>query len=186
MLAARRNTAGYPLDGRVSEARSSRLLCSSAEGWLLCGHTIRRPPIQVAGIALAGFAITLCVIPAKTPNSDARDAIPHAAANHSNLTGRRSVHFPPPAPPWRSVAQGRSSVWSASCRHVDLELCAGTAMYRPGPRHQDLLFVRHVYRYRALACPQVEAPFRCPPKLITAGSVTESTLPVTAALIRWS
>ncbi len=27
-----------------------------------------------------------------------RDAIPHAAANHSNLTGRRSVHFPPPAP----------------------------------------------------------------------------------------
>jgi len=72
MLAARRNTAGYPLDGRVSEARSSRLLCSSAEGWLLCGHTIRRPPIQVAGIALAGFAITLCVIPAKTPKSEAR------------------------------------------------------------------------------------------------------------------
>jgi hypothetical protein len=41
----------------------------------------------------------------------------------------------PPTPPWRSVAQGRSSVWSTSCCHVDLELCAGTAMYRPGPRH---------------------------------------------------
>src|SRR6266700_6142164 len=27
-----------------------------------------------------------------------RDAILHAAANHSNLTGRRSVHAGPPAP----------------------------------------------------------------------------------------
>src|SRR6267378_5313741 len=54
-----------------------------------------------------------------------------------------------------------------------------------GPRHQNLLFVRHVYRYRLLACPQVETPFRFPPKLITAGSVTEPTLPVTASLGSW-
>jgi mRNA interferase HigB len=39
-----------------------------------------------------------------------------------------------------SVAQGRSSVWWASCRHVDLELCAGAAMYMPGPRHQICFF----------------------------------------------
>jgi hypothetical protein len=38
-------------------------------------------------------------------------------------------------------AAGRSSVWSASCRHVDFELCAGTAMYRPGPRHQICFFL---------------------------------------------
>jgi hypothetical protein len=43
----------------------------------------------------------------------------------------------------RSVAQGRSSFWWASCRHVDLELCAGTAVY-PAP---DLFFPRHDLRF---------------------------------------
>ena len=56
-----------------------------------------------------------------------------------------------PKPEIRCVASLRRS----RC-HVDPKLNNEAVMFDSGPRHQDLLFVRHVYRYRVLACPQVE------------------------------
>jgi hypothetical protein len=50
--------------------------------------------------------------------------------------------------------------------------------YMPGPPAPGFAFCSPCIQM--LACSQVETPFRCPPKLITAGSVTEPTLPVTA------